>query len=245
MPPRPQIAALAPELGVIVAYGGLVREPLLSSPDARLDQPALLPAAALARRRARCSMRCIAGRRRDGRERLPARRRTRRGRRLRRARATRCRAGADGGRRPGRISRTSAPTLLRRCRRRHRRRHGRRDAADGRAHVRAEAHARRRPRRVGRAGRAGARPYPRHDPRAGRLHDGQRHAREGPRRRPAPAGARRRAPGEFALDGGRVFVGTATYAIALDRVQPAGRKAMASRRLVAGPAQPRHVVADA
>ena len=29
-----QITALAPELGVIVAYGGLVREPLLSAPDA-------------------------------------------------------------------------------------------------------------------------------------------------------------------------------------------------------------------
>lgn len=29
-----QIAALEPELGVIVAYGGLVREPLLSTPDA-------------------------------------------------------------------------------------------------------------------------------------------------------------------------------------------------------------------
>ncbi|WP_136036748.1 methionyl-tRNA formyltransferase, partial [Microbacterium sp. K35] len=29
-----EIAALEPELGVIVAYGGLVREPLLSTPDA-------------------------------------------------------------------------------------------------------------------------------------------------------------------------------------------------------------------
>ena len=52
--PRPptRIAALEPDLGVIVAYGGLVREPLLSTPGARLDQPALLAAAALAGRRA-------------------------------------------------------------------------------------------------------------------------------------------------------------------------------------------------
>jgi methionyl-tRNA formyltransferase (EC 2.1.2.9) len=46
-----ELIALEADLGVIVAYGGLIREPLLSAPAARLDQPALLAAAALARGR--------------------------------------------------------------------------------------------------------------------------------------------------------------------------------------------------
>ena len=43
------LAAHDADLGVVVAYGGLVREPLLSGAPPRLDQPALLAAAAVAR----------------------------------------------------------------------------------------------------------------------------------------------------------------------------------------------------
>ena len=76
------IEALEPDLGVIVAYGGLVREPLLSAPAARLDQPALLAPARVARRRTRAA-RPDRGRRRDRGIRVPARARARRGRRVR------------------------------------------------------------------------------------------------------------------------------------------------------------------
>ena len=99
-----------PDLGVIVAYGGLVREPLLSTPRARLDQPALLAAARVARRRARAA-RAHRGRRDDRRRRVPARPRARRRRRVRDERRA-----ADRRRRDGRHAARGARRRRRRAR---------------------------------------------------------------------------------------------------------------------------------
>ena len=107
--PPTRIAALEPDLGVIVAYGGLVREPLLSTPAHGWIN---LHFSLLPRWRGAAPVQhaLIAGDERDRRERLPARPRARRRRRVRRARRTVPRAT-----RPPATLLARSPTRARSC----------------------------------------------------------------------------------------------------------------------------------
>ena len=188
----------------------------------RLDQPALLAAAALARRRARAA-RDHRGRPGDRRRRLPARRRARRRRRLR------DRVGVPIGRHQtaghcSRRSRSPGPTLLAGvvddARRRHRRSRRRRPARSTLAPKLTLDDARidwTQPTRGGR------RADPRRHPRAGRLHRGRRRAAQGARRPSAHDAPRARPGRRRAARAGACVVGTGDRAVELLRVQPAGK----------------------
>ena len=219
------VAALEPDLGVIVAYGGLVREPLLSTPRHGWINLhfSLLPAW---RGAAPVQHALIAGDARTGAsvfrlvpeldagdvygmrsvEIAPD---ATAGRAARRARRRRRRPARRGGRRD-------------------RRRHGDRDAAGGRADVRAEARHRRRAPRLDGARRRGPRSLPRRDARARRVDDPRRpaaqgaRARRGTRIRPARAG---RAASSTA---GACSSAPARNRSSCVRVQPAGRTAMSA-----------------
>ena len=226
-----------PDLGVIVAYGGLVREPLLSTPAHGWIN---LHFSLLPRWRGAAPVQhaLIAGDRGDRRVGVPARRRARRGRRLRGARV-------PGARRRDRratcwprspvdgaellrevVDAIAAGTAVA-------------VAADRGADPRPEARRRRRPHPLGRAARRRAGADPRSHPRAGRAHDGRRRPRQGARRARGIRGRAARSSRACSPAHGRdVIVGTATDPV-VARPRAARRQgADGRRRLVAR--SPRH-----
>ena len=219
------VAALEPDLGVIVAYGGLVREPLLSTPRHGWINLhfSLLPAW---RGAAPVQHALIAGDARTGASVFRLVPELDAGD-VYGMRSHRDRPGCHGGD-AARRARRRRRRPARRGGRRDRRRHGDRDAAGGRADVRAEARHRRRAPRLDGARRRGPRSLPRRDARARRLDDPRRPAAQGARRRRGPGCRAPLPPGGLELAGRRLLVGTGTVPLELRRVQPAGRTAMAA-----------------
>ena len=195
-----RIAALEPDLGVIVAYGGLVREPLLSAPAHGWIN---LHFSLLPRWRGAAPVQhaLIAGDAETGASvfQLVAGPRCRR--RVRRA-ALPVRAGRDRRRRPRPTSRSRAPTCSPGS--------STRIAAGTAVAVPQSGEPTSRPSSaMTTAASGGTRPrdavlgaHPRRDPRAGRAHDHRRRAAEGARR------ARRRLPDAPRLDAGRAIACT-------------------------------------